>query len=293
VEFPLPVTQCGVSKEVTLGDRHVIWEPVPDAPNVARIKLVGLSESPSTLLDFEYKLPAGALDGQYSWQSKLYPPQFRGRVVPRQTRWQVTLPSAWAGIPDSAATTMYRWAFRGYLLFPESALTSGDAETWLTGAEPREPEHPVSLTFTRPAYEPTQVWHAPRIAWLMACSGAAVFAFLGFFFLAVPHRLYWGAIVLFTLTAVSAAITWPSAVPFVVVGLEPALIVIAVLLAVHWIVHERYRRQVVFIPGFSRTHANSSVVHAGAKPKTRDLSTIDSPQTAGTSENAAASARPV
>jgi hypothetical protein len=74
---------------------------------------------------------------------------------------------------------------------------------------------------------------------------------------------------------VAAALLWPALLPPVLYGCEPGLAVLAVLLGLQWLLQERYRRQVVVMPGFARLQTGSSLNRGGQKP--REPSTIDAP----------------
>jgi hypothetical protein len=43
--------------------------------------------------------------------------------------------------------------------------------------------------------------------------------------------------------------------------------------------HERYRRQVVFMPGFTRLKSKSSLIVNTPQPRPREPSTVDAPGT--------------
>jgi hypothetical protein len=77
----------------------------------------------------------------------------------------------------------------------------------------------------------------------------------------------------------TVALWSPAVLPPVAFGCQPGLAVLVVLLGVQWLVQERYRRQVVFLPGFTRMQPNSAVLQAAKKP--REASTVDVPGTAG------------
>jgi len=49
--------------------------------------------------------------------------------------------------------------------------------------------------------------------------------------------------------------------------------------------HERYRRQVVFMPGFTRVKSGSSLIRPGISNRKREVSTVDDPAQRGSSVN--------
>jgi hypothetical protein len=69
----------------------------------------------------------------------------------------------------------------------------------------------------------------------------------------------------------------PGWLPALVLGCQPGLLVLVVLLAVHWMLQESYRRRLVFMPGFARLKTNSSLLRSAAGGQRREPSTIDAP----------------
>jgi hypothetical protein len=68
---------------------------------------------------------------------------------------------------------------------------------------------------------------------------------------------------------------WPSLLGAVIYGCEPGLLVVFLVVLLQWALHQRYRRQVVFMPGFSRRKTGSSLTQSrdpsrpGSQPPTR------------------------
>ena len=79
------------------------------------------------------------------------------------------------------------------------------------------------------------------------------------------------------LIALAAAMFWPGIVPGIIYGCEPGLVVVAGLLSAQWLIHQRYRRQVVFLPGFTRLKTGSSIIRAGASARILEPTTVDAP----------------
>jgi hypothetical protein len=68
-------------------------------------------------------------------------------------------------------------------------------------------------------------------------------------------------------------------------GCQPGLVVLVLLLLIQWLLHERYRRQIVFLPSFSRARSGSSLTrpHVPTGPPS-EPSTVDvSPRQHGSS----------
>jgi hypothetical protein len=70
---------------------------------------------------------------------------------------------------------------------------------------------------------------------------------------------------------------WPELIPVVLYGCAPGALVLVLVIAVQWVLQRRYRRQVVFLPGFSRLAPGSSIIRSGSSHRRRDASTVDVP----------------
>src|SRR5262249_10296184 len=85
-----------------------------------------------------------------------------------------------------------------------------------------------------------------------------------------------------------AGLLAPGVLPAVAYGCEPALLVLLVVVGLHWLLYQRYRRQVVFLPGFSRAKPGSSLNRPSSNrlrpaPPVREPSTVDAPPERGSS----------
>ena len=89
---------------------------------------------------------------------------------------------------------------------------------------------------------------------------------------------------LFTRYGPAAALLWPGVLAAVAYGCEPGVLVLLLVLGIPWMLHQRYRRQVVFMPGFTRARAGSSLIRnggTGSAPRPRgEPSTVDVPGSA-------------
>jgi hypothetical protein len=82
----------------------------------------------------------------------------------------------------------------------------------------------------------------------------------------------------------------PAAWHGVLFGLQPGILLFVVFVSVHWLLQERYRRQLVFLPGFTRVKSGSTIVRSAGAKRSREASTVDAP--AGSVEAAAKLAGP-
>jgi hypothetical protein len=279
LNIELPMAARGNLLAVRLGpdkqSKTLSWDdPVWNVAHVAIPAALAPTEAGPAILELEYKVPADQV--VWLWQSTLRPPQFHGEVLLGGVRWQVDLPrDPVAVVVSGGAHLDYRWALQGWLLAPETPVTTAALEQWLTGKESAETGAAL-LTFWRQGTAPVYLLHVPRPVWLLMCSGVVLMIGLGLY-LAPWGRL--GVVLAcfgIALAVLALALWWPATLPPVIFGSQPGVIVLAVLLGGQWLVQERYRRQVVFLPGFTRLQANSSLARAQGK-KPREASTIDSP----------------
>jgi hypothetical protein len=172
----------------------------------------------------------------------------------------------------------FRWGLRGGLLAPEPEAPA-ELEDWPDGpwpalAAPR-------LAFSSPSLAPVRMLLVPWQAWLLACSGAVLLAGLALAFLPVPRLVFWLLLILLAAAALTVRSLWPLLFPMVVYGMQPGVVVLAVVLGAHWLLQARYRRQLVYMPGFARMKPGSSVTRASAPSRPREASTVDAPAANG------------
>ena len=93
-----------------------------------------------------------------------------------------------------------------------------------------------------------------------------------------PSSGGWLAGLLAVLVAAAGA-GWfiPEFMPAVLYGALPGMVLLAGLLMVQWFVHERYKRQLVFMPGFTRVKGGSSLLRTSSIQRKPEPSTIDAP----------------
>jgi hypothetical protein len=281
VEFPIRVADCQL--KVSLGEHAVSWEPVEGADNVARIQLPSTGGEQPVVLDIRYKLPPSTQDGRLFGLTTLIPPVFRDPVEVVRMRWQLSLPSAAVAVPVSLGARLdYRWGLLyGWLPHPEPAASSSELESWLTGKAPAGEQAAVSVSFARAGADPQRVMHQPRTAWVLLCSVPLVVLFLVLYFLRLSRGSLAVVCGLIALGGLALALLCPAVLPALFYGSQPALLVIVLTLVVLWLLQERYRRQLVFIPGFARLQAGSSLTHGSKIKRPRDASTVDAPVPAG------------
>jgi hypothetical protein len=282
-------------KQVTPELRDDKGEPT-DGGNVARLRL---SPRQSALLEVSFQSQPGR--GERSpLHTVLQPPLLRGApAVP--ARWLVSVPSNRVLLaPESAAGVERTWTRRDWLLAARLQPSNADLEGEFDRALPAElrrrhdstesaldDERAPALVLWQDNAASLVVTQAPQQAWLLACSLALLLMGLGLYGAARPRVVeggrmavwFWPLLALLTLAVAVAALFWPTTLWAIAYGCEPGALVLLGVLALQWTVYQRYRRQIVFLPSFSRSRAGSSLVRKTAVPRvpSGEPSTVDAP----------------
>ena len=131
-----------------------------------------------------------------------------------------------------------------------------------------------SLVCWQTGQGPLTLLHIPQQLWLLLCSLVFLILGLGLFFAPFPRALFWFCIACFAGAIATVGVLWPAALPVVAYGCEPGALVLVLAMGVHALRRARYRRQVVFMPGFKRVKSGSSLIQ-GNNQRKREPSTID------------------
>jgi hypothetical protein len=216
-------------------------------------------------------------NGASRLHTPLYPPRIlRATAVP--TCWEVNVPANRVLLgPESATGVERTWTRHGWLL---AANLTGPPELL-------SDEEPVALVCWRDQSEPIVLTHSPQRAWLLVCSLGLFFVGWGLYWLALPQandkgRLsiwFWPLLALVALAVAVAALFWPTILCALMYGSEPGAVVLLAVLGLQWLRHQRYRRQIVFLPSFSRGRTGSSLIRKTAthRPQSTEPSTVDAP----------------
>jgi hypothetical protein len=310
VELPGPVS--ALEARAKLDGKPVAWEAVDeqgrrnDGGHVARLRLAPGLVKGRSVLEVAYQLPPGRAGGG-PLQTVMQPPVLHGCPEGVPTRWQVHLPSGWVALAPQEGggggpVPERTWGWRGWLLAPRLALTGADLQRWLEGPEggPAEAEaegeegQVPSLSCWREGPAPLVVTHVPQQGWLLVCSLGLLVLGLGLSWLTWPAEArgprgawLWPALALLALVLVGCALLWPTVTGQVAYGCQPGALVLVVVAGAQWLVHERYRRRVIFLPSFSRARTGSSLQRRregeGNAARPGEPSTVDAPRPAGSS----------
>jgi hypothetical protein len=128
-----------------------------------------------------------------------------------------------------------------------------------------------------------RLWHLSRRLWLLLCSGTLLAGGLALFALRRWRKLFLLAMLILMSAVLTVGLLWPGWVPPFILGCQPGLLVLVVLLGVQWMLQESYRRRLVFMPGFTRLKANSSLLRSAASGQRREPSTVDAPAASASS----------
>jgi hypothetical protein len=305
VDFKMPAPLNALNLRVLVDGKQTLAVAVDESgkptegADIARVALGTASEAEQVIVKAEYQLPPGRTGGAGLLQSLLQPPVVRGDPGWTPIRWQVSLPAAWLPLDeDSNFRAEQDWRLRGWLLAPRSVVSGADSEGWSLGADmsatPALPDGdasgPLALVGWQTTPSPLRVTYAPQQGWMLACSLTVLALGLAAGLLKWPRGIGWMLAVGAALGIAALGLFRPQLLAFVVYGMEPGLLVLVVVLCMQWLIHQRYRRQVVFLPGFQRTKQGSSIQRVGGSNRPRgEPSTVDSPPPGDSSARATGS----
>lgn len=205
----------------------------------------------------------------------LTPPVLMGAAYRIPARWYMTFPNEVTPlIWGEEFQAEGRWTLRSGLVIPTATSNHQDLEQWfaagIEGEGTLDPNSTPSVGIGEPILgrqsmpNHLSVVTLPRTGWILSCSFAIVIVGVG---LARLQPIAIGPVVaiLGTLVAV-AAITWPHPASQVVVGCQPGLCVVVILLTAQVGVRWYYRRRVTHLPGFTRTRRDPIHNGTGTNP---------------------------
>jgi drug/metabolite transporter (DMT)-like permease len=82
-------------------------------------------------------------------------------------------------------------------------------------------------------------------------------------------------------TLVAAGVAAPGVWPAFLYGAQAAGVVLALVAAILWVRQQRWRRQVILMPGFRRRKTGSSLLRGQGSRPPREPSTVDGPAVGG------------
>jgi hypothetical protein len=281
-----PATPAGLDLHVRLDGRPVrVTDKGLDLEPYVFVGDEPLQVRQPHFLAITYKLPGERPSAPWDMQTRLVPPVLKGDVLYHEVRWQVELPAGWVVVDHGGGQfAEQKWGWRGRLLGPRPAVSAADLERWFGGfLEGGEPPHSTPKISAEPSLvcwqvqpQTLRVTHLPTQGWLLTCSLAFVVIGLALFWVPLPRGVFWAALAALGLAVALGAVLDPQVVAAIAFGCEPGLVVVLFVLGLQWLLHRRYRRQVVFMPGFTRLKQGSSLIRSGNRPR-GEPSTVDAP----------------
>jgi hypothetical protein len=255
--------------------------------DIARLHLSPELIRQTAVLEAIFQSPPGRT-GASPLRSVLEPPRIL-RATAMPVYWEVSIPANRVLLaPESGAGVERTWTRRGLLfaasvspLLPSSPLPHIGGEVgWATG-------EPIALVYWQDQATPIVLTHAPHQGWLLVSSLGLLIIGLGLYWSARPQATdgggvaswFWPILALLILAIAVAALFWPTMMCAIAYGCEPGVVVLLAVFGLQWLMHRRYRRQIVFLPSFSRSRAGSSLIRKtpSNRPQNGEPSTVDAP----------------
>ena len=278
LELPVPLKQFRVAPVIQLDKHRLIPEKKIGSDRIVSLTIPADLVDLPAILEITYAMPPEALERNTFWRTTLHAPAFQSEVVVGQMRWQ------WIG-PHNSSVVMFQpkaradwqWTLQNWLPAPEPAVTGADLDAWLTGKESAAPAETLTYAFALVSIQPETVYHLPRHWALLICSGTFLIVALAGYFSAMPRWAFWLGLVIFALGLVTLALNFPTILPAAIYSLQPGVALFLTIIAIHWLIQERYKRQLVLMPGFTPAQSGSTLQRTKiAKP--REASTLDAPE---------------
>lgn len=287
IDVELPAPPASLNLELALdGQRVDDIQVVDENGRVVRLKVEPDLYQKPVVLDLHYHLVPGR-EASSKWLTTFQPPLLRGNVFLWRVRWQVDLPANELPLyPGDGITVEQRWGLRGWLPAPRAAVSTADLERWFhadlgttPSEEEMEPAVTPSLVGWQTSLKPLRLIHLPQQVWLVACSLLVVMVGLGLLYTPLSRGQFWLTVAALSLIVLAAGLWWPSVLPAFAYGGELGAAVLILVVVVQWMLQRRYRRQVVFMPGFTRLKPGSSLIRGGpgSHRGRREPSTVDAP----------------
>jgi hypothetical protein len=287
LDLRMPAPLASIAPQILLDGKAITWQTRDTEGLIARVNVDPGLYGKSVVLEVSYQMPRSQAHSEKTgltgvWQIAFHPPLLEGDVFLGKVRWEVVLPPSMLAVAARGDVTAEQsWQWRGWLPTLEPAISTSDLEQWLTGHSQAESPAGASLVCLSSSLEPLRVFRVNRALWFLVCSGI-VLTFGLALCLHRPSAVGWLAVLSLVL-CVLAAISWwwPAMLAALLYGAAPGLLVTAMLFLSQWLLHERYKRQLVFLPGFTRVKDGSSLIRSNSTPRVLEPSTIDAPQALG------------
>ena len=289
VRMPLPLASS--VPQFLLDGKQVTWQPTTfnqssptsgggevGGANIAKLNVDPSHYGRSVILEINYQLPRGQPTKEGQCQTTLNPPTLEGDVFLGKVRWQVALPPSMLAVAArGAATTEHDWQWRGWLPSLEPRMTTSELEQWFSGQELTETGADASLVSLGNSLEPLRVFRVNRAIWFLICSGFTMLIGLSLL-LRPPSPAGWLVVMILVFGGLTAVgWLWQPLLSALLYGAAPGVLASVLLSFSQWLIQERYKRQLVFMPGFTRVKGGSSLIRPTGNQRAHEPSTIDAP----------------
>ncbi len=271
-------------KKISLNQEEIALKRVEvteagDSQTQLRVPLDPRHLGSPVLLDLHFRVPVAARWWAGYWSS-LPAPRLAGPAVVESTRWRVELPAGRLPLYHSSTHVAEQpWQWVIWLRAPQPVASAEELERWLVGTDAE-----LLAADARPAYgfvqygdlTPLSIVALPQPVWVLICSLLCLAVGVGLY--CYPPRWPWLWLGVIVAGLLLLGVLVPSLLVAVLFGSQLGLAVLALLLGLLWIRQQRWRRQVVLLPTFTRGKAGSSLLRTSALRSPREPSTVDAPR---------------
>jgi hypothetical protein len=288
LEFELPAPPESIRFASSLNQKRLAMsprdalnqdQPAEFAETRVRLRVDAIAGTVPQVLELTYVLPPNRPGNGSRWIWELRPPTIHGADV-GPTRWQIARAGSDVLFALDGFDVGERWQWQRGLFVAGPSWGTEPLARWFGVAE-RSSADAVGDD----AVVGRQT--APGMVRFLAIPRAMASLVTSLFVIAMGlAAVRWGGprtgtIVAagFVATVAAAAVVWPRLATHLFAASQPGVAVFVAVLAVRWALHQRYRRRVLFLPGFTRAQPNGSSGHrAPISVRSRiEPSTIDIP----------------
>ncbi|MFQ3649023.1 MAG: hypothetical protein SNJ75_01725 [Gemmataceae bacterium] len=273
LDLELPGLIASLGLQVSLEGKGV--EPLPlvaDRPELkgrlVRLKLAPELLREGAILECTYQLSLESSQANLL-ATPLALPRIRDENLDFPTRWQIQIPDNRLVLrPELGGPAPRVWKRSGWLFLPALQVSSAELEQWLTdgpvvAAElEAEQDTTTSVLLWRGAESNLTLSLVPRQGWLLVCSAVLVLLMLFLMRLVWGNPeghtspWFWPVLLALLSLALVIGVFLPHLGLQILYGIQPALVVLALLVPIGWALAERKRRQVVFLANFRRSSSS-------------------------------------
>ena len=283
IQLPLPYSLS--SLEARINGKKVLPSLLDDAGNATEVgKILRVPVEPTlfrgpVVLELSYTVDADRAGSSGPFSAVLLPPLILDAVMLGRVQWQVDLPAGWMPLYTGAGHRMWQhWEWSGWFLMPRPSLGRNDLEKWFQ--ESASPSNgvdvPVDLVCSNSDLVNLPIVLFPHRLWQLFCSILLLVAGMVLISDKISRVFFWLCVILLAAGPFGVAVNCPDALSAVVYGIQPGFLILGAIIVLKWTLHARNRRQVVFMPGFTRTRSSGSQ-QGGSSIRPRPPSTIDAP----------------